>query len=106
MNSAGEYCVIYGIREDGKKLRPTDWIERLSSVLASFEEDRRLRYSLSVKPCILNGEKCLVVARCLETADPQAYRFIMQFAESNHLKVQLDRRQDERALACDIPPAA
>lgn len=103
MAGSAEYCVIYGVREDGKKLRPTDWIERISSVLASFEEDRRLRYSLSVKPCIIDGEKCLIVARCLEESNPLAYNFIMDFAHSNQLKVRMDRRQDERALACEIP---
>ena len=95
--------VIHGTREDGSRLRPGDWIERLSSTLASFTADRRLRYSTSVKPCIIDGQKCLVVARCLAEADPQAYQFIMSFAESNRLRVQIDRRQGERALVC---PAA
>lgn len=103
MASAEDYFVISGMREDGKKLRPTDWIERISSSLASFDEDRRLRYSVSVKPCIVNGEKCLIVARCLETANPEAYRFVMDFAASNQLKVQTDRREDERALGCALP---
>jgi hypothetical protein len=92
--------VIHGTREDGSRLRPGDWSERLSSTLASFTADRRLRYSASVKPCVIDGQKCLVVARCLAQADPQAYRYIMSFAESNHLRVQIDRRQGERALAC------
>jgi hypothetical protein len=92
--------VIHGTREDGSKLRPGDWIERLSSTLASFSADRRLRYNTSVKPCVIDGQKCLVVARCLAEVDPQAYQFIMSFAESNHLRVQIDRRQGERALLC------
>ena len=95
-----ERVVIHGTREDGSKLRPGDWIERLSSTLASFSADRRLRYSASVKPCVIDGQKCLVVARCLAEVDPQAYQFIMSFAESNRLRVQIDRRQGERALAC------
>ena len=92
--------VIHGTREDGSKLRPGDWIERLSSTLASFSADRRLRYNVSVKPCVIDGQKCLVVARCLAESDPQAYQFIMTFAESNRLRVQIDRRQGERSLAC------
>ena len=92
--------VIHGTREDGSKLRPSDWIERLSSTLASFSADRRLRYNVSVNPCMIDGQKCLVVARCLEEVDPQAYQFIMAFAESNRLQVKLDQRQGERALAC------
>jgi len=98
-----ERVVIHGTREDGSRLRPGDWVERLSSTLASFAADRRLRYNASVKPCVIDGQKCLVVARCLAEVDPQAYQFIMSFAESNRLRVQIDRRQGERALVC---PAA
>jgi hypothetical protein len=94
---------IHGTREDGSKLRPGDWIERLSSTLASFSADRRLRYNVSVKPCVIDGQKCLVVARCLAESDPMAYQFIMNFAESNRLRVQFDRRQGERALICPAP---
>ena len=98
-----ERVVIHGTREDGSKLRPSDWIERLSSSLASFGHDQRLRYSASVKPCVIDGQKCLVVARCLEQTNPQAYSFVMAFALSNKLKIQMDRRQGERALPCPLP---
>lgn len=101
--SDGDRVVIHGTREDGSKLRPSDWIERLSSTLASFGKDQRLQYSASVNPCVINGQKCLVVSRCLEESDPQAYAFIMAFAESNRLKIQQDRRQGERALPCPMP---
>ena len=89
--------------DDKLVIRPGDWIERLSSTLASFNSDRRLRYNVSVKPCVIDGQKCLVVARCLAENDPQAYQFIMSFAESNRLRVQFDRRQGERALICPAP---
>lgn len=95
--------LIHSTRDDGTRLRPGDWIERLSSTLATFSADRRLRYHDSVKPCVIDGQKCLVVARCLAEVDPKAYQFIMAFAESNRLRVQIDRRQGERALVC---PAA
>lgn len=90
--------VITGVMENGKPLRPSDWCERLSSTLASFLVDNRLRYAPGVQPCILNGERCLVVARWLETSDPTAYAYVMGFARDNHLRVQLDRRTGERAL--------
>jgi len=98
-----ERVVIHGTREDGSKLRPSDWIERLSSALATFGKGKRLQYSASVKPCIIEGKKCLVVSRCLEQSDPQAYAFVMAFAQSNKLKIQIDRREDERALPCPVP---
>ena len=40
-----EKWVIRGVTEDGRKLRPSDWIERISSTLASFGSDQRLQYS-------------------------------------------------------------
>ena len=100
--SEQDRVVIHGVKEDGSKLRPSDWIERLSSTLASFGGDHRLQYSSSVKPCMIDGKKCLVVARCLEESNPQAYEYVMSFAQSNHLQIQLDRREGERALPCPV----
>lgn len=92
------YLVITGVQENGKKFRPSDWIERLSSTLASFQVDHRLRYSSGVQPCMIEGENCLVVARWLETANPAAYDYVMGFARANQLRIQMDRRTGERAL--------
>lgn len=105
MNQSTEHFIISGVQEDGKKLRPTDWVERISSTLASFDENHRLHYSVSVQPCLIDGEKCLVVARCLEETNPAAYEFVMEFARSNKLRILPDRRNDGRALPCAIPPA-
>ena len=91
--------VIHGVTEEGKKLRPSDWIERISSTLASFGSDHRLKYSNAVMPCVIEGEKCLVVARNLNEVNPDAYEFVMSFARSNQLCIREDRRQDERALS-------
>ena len=93
--------IIEGVREDGSQLRPQDWIERISSLLATFGTDHRLTYSQCVKPCFIEGQKCLVVARCLASRNPQAYEFIMDFARSNQLRIQVDRREGERALVCE-----
>ena len=90
--------VITSTTKDGQKFRPSDWIERLCSTLASFEVDHRLRYSQGVQPCIIDGEPCLVVARWLEATDRIAYNFVMDFARVNQLRGQLDRRTGERAL--------
>ncbi len=90
--------VIRGVREDGGKFRPSDWIERISATLANFGSDHRLRYSRSAKPCTINGEKCLVVQRGLAESDPHAYEFIMQFARSNRLCIVEDRREISRPV--------
>jgi len=97
--SNDERWVIRGVTEEGKKLRPSDWIERISSTLASFGTDQRLQYSNSVAPCMIDGEKCLVVARNLNEVNPDAYAFIMGFAKSNQLCIREDRREGDRALS-------
>lgn len=96
--SNNEKWVIRGVTEEGKKLRPSDWIERISSTLASFGTDHRLQYSNAVAPCMIDGEKCLVVARNLDEVNPDAYEFVMGFAKSNQLCIVEDRRTGERAL--------
>ena len=96
--SNDEKWVIRGVTEEGKKLRPSDWIERISSTLASFGSDQRLQYSTAVAPCMINGEKCLVVARNLNDVNPDAYEFVMNFAKSNQLSIREDRREGDRAL--------
>lgn len=90
--------VITSMMENGNKFRPSDWNERLSSTLASFQVDHRLRYSQGVQPCVIDGEPCLVVARWLETTDRTSFDFVMDFAKANQLRIQQDRRTGERAL--------
>jgi Protein of unknown function (DUF3579) len=98
MSDSANYLVISGIQENGKPFRPRDWIDRISSTLASLDHSNRLHYSPSVQPCIIDGEKCLVVARGLEKSDPLAYRYVMDFAKSNKLRIHTDRRMGSRAL--------
>jgi len=90
--------IIQGVTEDGKKLRPSDWIERICSSMSAFEEERCLRLAKNIQPCIVDGEKCLVLARNLQTKNPQAYEFVMSFANINKLIIREDRRHGERAL--------
>lgn len=98
MNEPDERLVISSTKEDGRPFRPGDWVERLSSALARFDTSHRLRYPESLHPCIVDGEKCLVVARGLEKSDPETYAFVMEFARSNNLRVFADRRRGARAL--------
>lgn len=79
--------VIESVSEDGRKFRPSDWIERISTSLASFGPDHRLQYSKTVQPRIVNGEKCLVVDKSLSDKDPVAYEYILSFAKANRLRV-------------------
>lgn len=82
--------VIESVREDGKRFRPSDWIERISSTLGSFGPDHRLHYAKHAQPKVINGEKCLVVDESLKEENPQAYDYILKFAQSNSLRVHLE----------------
>jgi hypothetical protein len=79
--------VVESVNEDGRRFRPSDWIERISTTLASFGPDHRLHYAESVRPRIVNGEKCLVVDQSLQDSNPAAYDYILQFVRSNRLRV-------------------
>lgn len=91
MQKQNTKLVIESVREDGKRFRPSDWIERISANMGTFGSDHRLHYAEYVKPAIVNGEKCLVVDQnILEEKNPEAFNYIMQFAKSNQLKVNKD----------------
>lgn len=92
MHEAGERWVIESVRVDGSRFRPSDWIERISASLASFGLDHRLRYDSEVQPCIIQGQKCLMVGKALSQRDPELLAYIMKFAADNHLRVQEERR--------------
>ena len=78
---------IKGLTQGGRTFRPTDWAERLSSVIASVAKGNRLGYSPHAQPVTLDGAKCVVVNKALAESEPQAYRFLMGFAQDNELQV-------------------
>ncbi len=80
--------VIEGMKEDGAKFRPSDWIERISSQIAQYGEGKNLRYRDCARPRIINGERCLVIEHRLAEKDPHAFAFVQEFAESNSLKIR------------------
>lgn len=90
--------IISGLTEDGQTFRPAAWAEMVSSSLASFGSDHRLKYDRGVHPCVIEGTKCLVVARDLQEKDPDAYNHVIRFAEQNKLQILRDRRTGGRAL--------
>jgi hypothetical protein len=79
--------VIRSVTEEGRRFRPSDWIERISTTMASFGKDHRLHYSDAVKPSMVEGEKCLVVDNSLKESNPPAFEYIMQFVRANHLQM-------------------
>lgn len=94
MVSCSNKLIIESVVEDGRKFRPSDWIERISTVLATFGDDHRLHYSAQARPRVVNGEKCLVVDPDLQSKDPVAYRYILDFARMNRLRMREECLED------------
>lgn len=90
--------IVESVREDGRVFRPSDWVERISSQLATYGRDHRLHYSDHVHPCLIQGVNCLVVNKSLQNDNPTAYQFILKFAADNQLRIQEDRRNQPRAV--------
>src|SRR3569832_2952925 len=88
MNQGHSKLVIEGIREDGSRFRPSDWIERISAPLATFGPEHRLRYARGVQPKVINGQKCLVVDDQLREEDPAAYKYVLAIAKANKLRIK------------------
>ena len=85
--------VIQGVTESGQPFRPSDWAERLCGMMSIFGEDRHLSYSPYLKPIIAAGLRCVVVDVKLEALDPMAFRFLLDFAKDNELKLRPGRKQ-------------
>ena len=79
--------VIHGTTSSGKIFRPSDWAERLCGILSSFTKDNRLSYSKWVRPMLVDNIRCVAVDKKLETDNPQMFRFLMDFAADNDLRV-------------------
>ncbi len=84
--------VICGETNTGRKFRPSDWAERLSGLFATMDPNNRTHYSPYVYPVRRGGLACVVVNRALETQDPMAFEFLMNFARDNDLKMVEGRR--------------
>jgi len=78
--------LIEGTMQNGGTLRPSDWVERVSGVMAKFGADHRLRYG-AVRPCFVKGKKCLLVQKTLEQDDPAAFEYVSAFVRSNGLQM-------------------
>jgi len=103
---AGCKLVIRSVNEDGRKFRPSDWIERISTTMATFGKDNRLHYSNDVRPSMVDGEKCLLVEISVKDTNPTAFEYIMAFVNANRLQmsqvcetkiVEVDETQNAKA---------
>ena len=89
MHQTPELFVIQGIMKNGRAFRPSDWAERLCGVLGSFDADERLRYADDVQPTLIDGVRCVLISAQLPSINPVGFRFLMDFARDNDLRVLL-----------------
>jgi hypothetical protein len=85
-----QHCkyIIEGFTEEGKKFRPSDWIDRIASMYASYGASHRLVFSDFLHPELYQGKKCLIIDTELEVKNPAMFEYVMNFAKSNNLKMQ------------------
>lgn len=93
MSKKNPKIVIEGMTSSGETFRPSDWAERMSGKLSTFRK-RRIHYSPLLQPCIKDGCKSVLVDPTLKDSNPKLYESIMQFAETNQLKVYLEDDAD------------
>lgn len=77
--------IIRGITAKGARFRPSDWADRLAGAFAVIDPNNRTHFSPHVQPMTLDGILCVVVDKRLKTNDPDAYRFLVNFAHTNDL---------------------
>lgn len=87
MANIPEEIIVQSITRDGKRFRPSDWVDRICSSYATFGDDRKLRYSPYLKPEMIDGVRCLAVDMQLRNANPDGFEELMQFAEENNLNI-------------------
>lgn len=79
--------IIHGTTSNGKVFRPSDWAERLCGILSSFNKDHRLSYHEWVHPILIDKVRCVAISAQLEEINPSMFRFLMDFAADNDLRV-------------------
>lgn len=89
--------VIHGTTSKGKTFRPSDWAERLCGILSSFDKGHRLSYHQRVRPILIGNVRSVAVDKELETINPPMFRFLMDFAADNDLRVM-----DANTLATEL----
>lgn len=81
--------IIQGITETGESFQPSDWAERMSGQLSTFD-NHRISYSPLLHPLIKEGQKCISLDPELKYFYPELYRSILNFAEMNKLVICTD----------------
>ncbi len=80
--------VIKGVTRTGRRFRPSDWAERLTTAVGSVGLDRRVRFHPKVHMANIGGVNCVVVEQELASSEPLLWGFLVSFAKDNELLVE------------------
>jgi len=87
--------LIQGTTSKGKVFRPSDWSERLCSVMSYCQTTKKASsnspgYSPYVMPTIIDNVRCVILDDKLGEIEPRALDFVFNFAKDNDLTVISD----------------
>lgn len=85
-NEKPSKIIIEGVTESGEAFRPSDWAERMSGRLSTFNK-HGLHYSPLLQPSTRDGRKCILLDPKLALSNPTLYHSILNFAKENKLKI-------------------
>lgn len=89
MSNTGHFrYLIESVTKTGARFRPSDWIDRLASWDATFDQ-HRLVYSDRLHPATLDGQKVLAIEPELQEENQTMFDSIMHFVERNNLKIHI-----------------
>lgn len=94
--------LVESVTKSGARFRPSDWIDRLASWDATFDQ-HRLVYSDRLHPATLDGQKVLAIEPVLQVENPAMFDSILQFVARNNLKIHI---QYEDGRLEDYVPSA
>lgn len=87
--------IIEGVTESGETFRPSDWAERMSGSMCTFN-NHRIVYSPLLQPSVQAGAKCVVLDPTLKETNPEMYQSIMEFVKDNKLKTHEEEEEPKK----------
>jgi len=75
-----KYEFYSGITNAGKKVRPSNWAERIALLASTFGKDKRLQYNNGLIPVLLDGQPCLRINE--EVLTPEIYAQVIVILKS------------------------
>ena len=83
------HIIILGKTRENKKFRPSAWPDMLAGHGSRFDIDKRLCYNNYLMPCNFQDGKvpALRIDKKLKKINPMLYKFVLDFARNNSLKM-------------------